>query len=902
MPNPLGTDGVVAGSASGKRPRAHGACWLPTAAVLCLACSVTLGEDAPRRSDWYRGATFMIHCDNHTALIGKGHSVEDLVKALGTAPCEMIQVSAQSNGYATYPTEVGPNNPDLEGYDTLATFKEVARRLNWKFCVYMSVDQRSLEIKDHPGWGHVGAAGKSPAGDELIVCQRPNREKKGYLYEKFIPQILEIIRKYDPDGFWFDGDGALTRPCWCERCLQAWKEKTRLDAPRDESSARWREWKDWHYTQYNEYRRLVAEAIHSASPRAMYTSNWSWVRTPEPVPDFVDTLSADEWNVRQTVCATMRWGAQQKTPWDMMSYAVADTRSLSRQYSLQRTLQEGALALSSGGAWFVWTFSSSLTPSAIEQTRFMSHFTQDRKLALGSSSSLSQVAVLDSETSWFRAGEYNQRLDSNLDGPACSVARSLSESQYFTDITNEETFRSQWTRYQIVVLPSQTDVAPETLAALKQFVESGGLLVLTGSSLHGGGDTEPPEISALAGLKRTGKAEASPAVLQLDQHHIVMGSWNLAPIDAHVVARFVDGRPALTLRGVGKGTVAYLAAQHLHYPDGGLVAAVLRKLNHGPSYWVSGEAPIHATLRRKPRQVVLHLTDLSARVDGVPSDVDTVAHTDWNLPLGDLQVTLPFPKAPARVSALPLLTRVKTEYHNGLLKLTLNRVQTHASVILDTDVDPPLALLPADSVPSATQFHPASERKGVVFAEDFEMAGTGSELARPWVSEVKNQTSILVTEETAAGGKKSLKFVDTADSPSSPFLQRSVGPFLGGRTRLSFDLRVDSGAICLVELRYSGKGTGPSVRFEGDGNILAGSRGVAKFTPGKWFHVEIEFQLGVTKTPYKVSIQTSLQPATIVADLPHASEWFFLCNRVDFTGSGNARGNFYLDNVTMERL
>ena len=144
--------------------------------------------------------------------------------------------------------------------------------------------------------------------------------------------------------------------------------------------------------------------------------------------------------------------------------------------------------------------------------------------------------------------------------------------------------------------------------------------------------------------------------------------------------------------------------------------------------------------------------------------------------------------------------------------------------------------------------------------------------------------------------------MDAADSSFWPFLHRSVGPFTQGNYRLAFDLRVDPRAVCQVELRYEGKGAGPSMRFDGDGSVLAGDRKLAKVAPGKWFHVVIEFALGVEKPGYKLTVQVPGSPEAVFADLPYATEWFFLCNSVYFIGSGDAPGSFYLDNVMLERL
>jgi hypothetical protein len=191
---------------------------LPMRLPLLVLLLVASGAVAQKpRNDWYRNSLVNIHCDNHSVLLGKGVPLEELVEAFRGVPVTMIQVSAQSNGYATYPTKVGLNNPNADGYDTLATFKQVTQQLGKKLCIYMSVDRRPLQVKDHPEWAMRTARGEITINGDPCICNRPNREQKGYLYEQFLPQIKEIIARYDPDGFWFDGDYILTKPCWCDR-------------------------------------------------------------------------------------------------------------------------------------------------------------------------------------------------------------------------------------------------------------------------------------------------------------------------------------------------------------------------------------------------------------------------------------------------------------------------------------------------------------------------------------------------------------------------------------------------------------------------------------------------------------------------------------------------------------
>ena len=83
--------------------------------LLVLAWATALA--APARNDWYRHSLCNIHIDNHSGLVARGVSVDDLAAMFSTVPVSMIQVSGQSNGPATYPTAIDLNNPAAKECD-----------------------------------------------------------------------------------------------------------------------------------------------------------------------------------------------------------------------------------------------------------------------------------------------------------------------------------------------------------------------------------------------------------------------------------------------------------------------------------------------------------------------------------------------------------------------------------------------------------------------------------------------------------------------------------------------------------------------------------------------------------------------------------------------------------------
>lgn len=855
----------------------------------------SLAADEPR-NQWYRESRVWVHFDNHSSPLGKGLTPDDLTAMLGTIPADMLQVSAQSNTYATYPTTVGWNHPQAEGYDTIGTFREVTRRLGRRFCLYMSVDRRPVQLAEHPEWSAIDAQGKPMLNSEPIVCQRPNRQGKGYLYEQFLPQIRELVRLYDPDGFWFDGDYILTRPCWCPNCLAEWQVETGKEAPRDANSPDWRQWLDWHRERYRAYRQAVAEAIHEASPKALYTSNWSWAWTPEPVPAYVDTLSGDAWNIRQVVCVTQRWGAQQQTPWDVMSFCVPSARTF-RDYSLQRTLQEGAMTMASGGVWCLWAFGGESVPAAgVEIARHAAEFARERDAALGPSVSLAQVAVLDSETTW-EAGDRARAID----GPAHTIARALLEAHYFTDIVNEVTFRQRLTPYRVVVLPDCRSIAPETLSVLKAFAEEGGLVLAVGAALRGTGENEPADSGEFLGLTR--RAKSGRQVLRLGRGRNVLGDlWEVNTDTAGTIAVFADGTPALTIREQGRGKVAYFASGEMYYPDDALYADVLAALGYGPSYRVlnaPADAAIVCTLRRRGEDMVLHCVDLTTRVNGINADVDTLALTEWN-PIRRTAVLLDTDQLPIAPVAVPCGVRTDARLENGRLRVAFTDWQTHAAAVLRFPAPVSIGLLPADTPQSSGVFHPESEQGGLLFRDDFEELPVGRRPVAPWKAEVRGATDIVAVAE-AATGRHCLRFHDTEDSSFWPFLHRSFPAFRRGAATLNYELRVGSEADCLVELRYEGKGPGPSIRLDSEGRLSHAGQELAVLKPDTWHRFRIEIRLGDEKPGFDLTVTPDGGEPLVFSSLTYASEWFFLCNSVYFVGSGNRVGDFFLDNVRFER-
>jgi len=191
-------------------------------------------------------------------------------------------------------------------------------------------------------------------------------------------------------------------------------------------------------------------------------------------------------------------------------------------------------------------------------------------------------------------------------------------------------------------------------------------------------------------------------------------------------------------------------------------------------------------------------------------------------------------------------------------------------------------------------------------AEDFEEVPVGEKPPGAVVSEdagVK-EAVIRVTDETAASGKRSLKFTDAPGQkfPWDPHMWYEPR-FKEGVMAGKFALRMEKGAVFFHEWRTQGHPyqAGPSLRVEGDGTLTAAGKKVATLPPGKWARFEITAGLGKdAKGTWDLAVTLPDTPEPIkLADLP-CSPQFKSLFWLGFVAHGNEKTVFYVDDIELK--
>ncbi len=190
--------------------------------------------------------------------------------------------------------------------------------------------------------------------------------------------------------------------------------------------------------------------------------------------------------------------------------------------------------------------------------------------------------------------------------------------------------------------------------------------------------------------------------------------------------------------------------------------------------------------------------------------------------------------------------------------------------------------------------------------DDFENQPVGSRPSGA-VSHVENRgDAIVVTDETAAGGKHSVKIVD------APGLQNVFDPHLtyenlghvSGRIRNAFDLRVAKDTRLNFEWRDYGPPaytTGPQFGVY-DMRLVFGNGQNLAVPADTWMHFEIVAGLGeAVKDGWTLRVTVPGQPSREFRNLAMASPRFKKLDWIGFSSNATYKTTFYLDNLVLKK-
>ena len=184
--------------------------------------------------------------------------------------------------------------------------------------------------------------------------------------------------------------------------------------------------------------------------------------------------------------------------------------------------------------------------------------------------------------------------------------------------------------------------------------------------------------------------------------------------------------------------------------------------------------------------------------------------------------------------------------------------------------------------------------------DDFEQTPKGAAPAFLQVYAEGKADAVAVTDETAAGGKHSLKVSDSPDfkTPYNPHFFCLLN-HTEGVTTASFDLRIEPGTVMYHQWRDDANPykVGPTFEVRG-GKLTTGDKSIT-LPAGQWIHVEISAALGDKAGTWDLAVTLPGKALEKFAGLKNPSPDFKRLNWFGFSSTAVDKTAFYLDNLTV---
>lgn len=652
------------------------------------------------RKDGFFGLHFDLHPSKNDDMLGADVTEENIEELLTRVRPDFVQYDCKGHpGYTGCPVAIGWPSPGIVK-DSLAIWRKVTRAHGVLLGIHYSGVLDMVAVEQRPDWARVDAEG--------ALDKRATSTFGPYVDELMIPQLKEIVSKYDLDFVWVDGECWGAELDYSPLALSAWQQvKGQVPPPKNSSEQGWSEWKQFHREQFERYVIHWTEALKRYRPSLNVTSNWVYsTMSPIPVKAPVDHLSGDfDPNLAVDRARTeARYLASCGMPWDLLSWGFDRAKDLPESLKLPDQLkQEAGVVLMYGGAYTIYycpTRSGHINDTIIGTAAEVAEFCRERQELCHRNTPIPQVALLYSSESHLdrsdRVFAWWDRPHDEVDG----ALHALLELHYSVDILSEYQLRPRLTEYPLVVLPDCHKLSADFIDSLLRYVEQGGNLLLMGQSCS---RLFEPHL----GVEFDGEPTEVNAALVAGRHNVAApGRWQrVIPRDARVIAyRYHgDGSAArqfgIDIRDTG---VSPEASKHMHRE----VAATIVDRGKGRICAVYGPVPMlffnshHPYLRRFIGDIVSQVFPEPLFETDAPPCVDMAARRSASghmcihiLNLSNLPVSNRRPFADFVPSVGPITIRIRVEkrplsvtFEPGNSELSWSYTQTDVGGVVEVEV------------------------------------------------------------------------------------------------------------------------------------------------------------------------------------------------------------------------
>ena len=642
---------------------------------------------------WYFNSFYLLHEDHHTQdqfEVGRDADPQETKRLINLSRPDVIQIHAKGNpGWTTYPTEIGFTPPKL-ARDVMAIWRDISRSEGYHFSAYFNIGRDGEIMKRRPEWNRVRANGKLY---ERALCYH-----SGVAEEYLLPMVREIINNYHPDGFWFDGSAFTVSVCYCPKCRERFKREYDLEAPEDPKSPGWDQYKEMQRQIYREFVHKTAAMIHDIDPKCLVTFNWAYsLRMTEKPDEGIAYLTGDIRNGVDALSGEAHWYDSQSKPFDLMTSVWIRKNNRLGTKPQGQIEQEMAIIIANGGRFFVWDNPTQKSGLMAENMEFLGEvvapFLRQRQKWCLNSERIPDISLLNNSAAHYAVNNESPVCFSRGNNRIEGTCKALFKHHLNYEMIPDWRMQEQDIRSSVLLVEHPKMLAEETIHVLRDYVSSGGTVLMTGMGL-----TRNPEISELFGVKMVaGAKEPEDFTISMEGTSLPLRHWllrvELSGAESLLNVEDSEGQsfPLFTRNQFGQGNALYVSIPMLT-PHGGceIPKSVLQYIIDTaipPSErWITTNAPetVEVVLRQKDDSYILHLVNRAPGNRSVSGEGKLRETIITKIPpVSECRISVRLPVKPTKVHLEPEgITLTGWTFENGRLEAVIPSFDIHQMVVM----------------------------------------------------------------------------------------------------------------------------------------------------------------------------------------------------------------------------
>ena len=636
-----------------------------------------------KRADSFLGIHYDFHAGPDCTEIGKNTTRSMIENIITQVRPDYIQIDCKGHrGLSSYPTQVGHQAPGFVG-DPLRLWRQVTAEHGVALYMHYSGVWDSEAIIRHPDWAAINADGKVNGNATSFFGPYADR--------LLIPQLRELAGDYGVDGVWVDGECWASVPDYGPAALSAFRQATGItDVPRKPGDPHWFEFLQFHREAFRRYLRYYIAEVKRTHPGFQICSNWAYTdHMAEPVSAPLDFLSGDYSPDDSVNSARLsaRYLARQGKPWDLMAWSFSRRtgRTGTNDKTAVQLQREAAVVLALGGgfqAYFKQKRDGSVFDERVPVMAEVAKFCRARQAVCHRAEMVPQIALLLSTAGHYRRinGLFSRDL-SRVSG----VLQALVESRRCVEVLGEHHLAGRMNRYPLIIVPEWDYLDPAFRDDLRAYVEGGGSLLLIGPG-------SAAMFADVLDVTFDGSRQSQPRFLSHKESLAAtqgpLQSVKPGPRAQAVGRLYTDNnpdsvsQPAASIAPLGKGRVAavyFSLGQTYAATRGqairGFLDDLVNRLFPDPIVRVEGSDGVDVSLAANHGKLLIHLVNTAGPHQSEPV-IETIP------PIGPLAISIRRPARPSSITLEPAGQSLPFEFADGLVRLTVPRVDIHDIVVL----------------------------------------------------------------------------------------------------------------------------------------------------------------------------------------------------------------------------